>query len=665
MKNDNKLPITLSTIKISAYDAESPLAKSYPGVAFFDDRRDFSMNLCQSALAVLLYFSNQSSRGVRHLVSVALVDDDTSKVISTTTVRVNIPIDEIGTSTRVDFPFAYADIDCSHTYNICVRDDKSGAILGYRSFHMYDELCCGKPLVDCFTATMGGVAEPDKYAFYKSIYAENLEYYEVRFKLQADFLEIPWTMPEMEIRIYYPDGKVESRFCELECEDFDMDEYLVKMPFLMESRKSGICYAELVLLDTAIAGFVFNTDAAPVAVAWGGKELYILDEYSPEAALTRYKELTSEENGEVSEGLTDDDFEAALQNFISSQIEEAESDSEDAISDSEVANEKESIEEGHADIKEENLTEGTKAETVGSSTLPLEDADLQISPLKAIESLTGLKSVKEKLSAYEKLVMFNKRREEIGMPSLSLPLHAMFLGSPGTGKTTVAKRMGLMLKRAGLLSKGHVVVKERASLMGIHYGDQEVKTLEALEEAQGGILLIDEAYQLFQPADPKDPGKIVIDSLLTALADESKRDWMLILAGYPDEMMKLFEMNPGLRSRIPDTNIYTFDDFNEDELMEIAERYIERNQFSLSEEARISLSRRLTDDYLHRDKNFGNARYVINMIQAEIIPSMAKRVMTDGNCTPESLTLIQPSDISSAAKTIVKQKPRQRIGYCA
>lgn len=665
MKNDNKLPITLSTIKLSAYDAESPLAKSYPGVAFFDDRRDFSMNLCQSALAVLLYFSNQSPRGVRRLISVALVDDDTSKVVSTTTVRVNIPKDELGTNIRVDFPFAYADIDRNHTYNICVRDDKSGAILGFRSFHMYDELYCGKPLVDCFTATMGGMAEPGKNAFYKSIDAENLEYYEVRFKLQADFLEMPWTMPEMEIRIYYPDGKVESRFCELECEDFDMDEYLVKMPFLMEGRKSGICYAELVLLDTAIAGFVFNTDAAPVEVAWVGRELHILDEYSPEAALTRYKELTSEENDEVSEGLTDDDFEAALQNFISSQIEEAESDSDDAISDSEVFDEMESIEEGHTDIREENQTDGTEAETVENTTLPLEEADMQISPLKAIESLTGLKSVKEKLSAYEKLVMFNKRREEMGMPALSLPLHAMFLGSPGTGKTTVAKRMGLMLKRAGLLSKGHVVVTERASLMGRHYGDQEVKTLEALEEAQGGILLIDEAYQLFQPADPKDPGKIVIDSLLTALADESKRDWMLILAGYPDEMMRMFEMNSGFKSRIPDTNIYIFEDFNEVELMEIAERYLERNRFLLSEEARISLSQRLAEDYQHRDKTFGNARHVINMIQAEIIPSMAMRVMSDENYTPESLTLIQPSDIPSVLNVIAKQSPRQRIGFRA
>ncbi len=655
MKNDNKFPIKLSTIKLSAYDADSPVAKSYPGIAFFDDRRDFSMNFRQSALAVLLYFSNQCPHGVRRLVSVALVDDDSSKVISTTTVRVNIPTDELGTHIRVDFPFAYADIDRSRTYKICVRDDKSGALLGVRSFHMYDELYCGKPIEDCFTATMGGLAKLDQCTFHKSIYAENLEYYEVRFKLHADFLEMPWIMPEMEVRIYYPDGKIDYGFCKLECEDYDMDEYLVKMPFLMENRKSGICYAELVLLDTAIAGFVFNTDASPVAEAWTGKELYILDEYSLEGASTRYKELTSDEDDEETEGLTDDDFETALQNFISSQIEDTESAAEET--------EEEDSKDGDNGIEEENQTAGVDEEAGETTPLPLEETEPQISPLKAIESLTGLKSVKEKLFAYEKLVMFNKRREEIGMPALSLPLHAMFLGSPGTGKTTVAKRMGLMLRRAGLLSKGHVVVRERASLMGTHYGDQEVKTIEALEEAQGGILLIDEAYQLFQPADPKDPGRIVIESLLTALANESNRDWMLILAGYPDEMMRMFEMNPGLKSRIPDTNIYTFDDFNEAELMEIAERYLEKNQFSLSDEARISLSHRLAGDYLHRDKTFGNARHVINMIQTEIIPSMAMRVMADGNCTPENLTQIQPSDIPLFGENIVKKKPRQKIGY--
>ena len=205
--------------------------------------------------------------------------------------------------------------------------------------------------------------------------------------------------------------------------------------------------------------------------------------------------------------------------------------------------------------------------------------------------------------------------------------------------------MGEMLAKAGILSKGHVVIKERATLLGPNYSMEETNTLEAIEAAKGGILFIDEAYQLYQPNDPKDPGKFVIETLLTALADESNRDWMLILAGYPDVMRKLLEMNPGFKSRIPESNIYVFDDFTESQLLEIAERYFAREKYSLTEEARIALSRRLHSDYTCRDKTFGNARYVINLIQTEIIPAMALRVVSNTDNDLRSLSEIQPCDI--------------------
>lgn len=226
--------------------------------------------------------------------------------------------------------------------------------------------------------------------------------------------------------------------------------------------------------------------------------------------------------------------------------------------------------------------------------------------LSYIEHLTGLKSVKEKLSTYERVVCFNKMRTYCGLPVPSVPLHAMFLGSLGTGKTTVAQIMGSMLQRAGILSKGHVVVRERATLLGQNYNSESEKTLGAIEEAQGGILFIDEAYQLYQPNDARDPGKFVIETLLTSLADESKRDWMLILAGYPEDMMRMFDMNPGLKSRIPESNIYMFEDFSENELMEIAENYLLRNQYTLLPDAHTALADRLRHDYLCREKNFGN-----------------------------------------------------------
>lgn len=262
-----------------------------------------------------------------------------------------------------------------------------------------------------------------------------------------------------------------------------------------------------------------------------------------------------------------------------------------------------------------------------------------------LDHLTGLRSVKAKLTVYERVVRFNKLRTESGLPTTSAPLHAMFLGSPGTGKTTVAKMMGMILHRAGVLSKGHVVVRERATLLGQNYNSEAENTIAAIKEAQGGILLIDEAYQLYQPNDPRDPGKFVIDTLLTALADESNRDWMLVLAGYPDDMKRMFDMNPGFKSRIPENNIYLFEDFTEEELVEIAEKYFSRYHYSLSPEARDTLCTRLSKDYKNRKRTFGNARHVINLIQTEIIPAMAVRVTNHPVIDPNALIEIKAADI--------------------
>lgn len=278
-----------------------------------------------------------------------------------------------------------------------------------------------------------------------------------------------------------------------------------------------------------------------------------------------------------------------------------------------------------------------------------------------LQQLVGLTEVKQKLITYGKMMKFNAMRSEAGLPVVSAPLHAMFLGSPGTGKTTVAKMIGKMLHDVGLLSKGHVVVRERATLSGTHYGDHEDLTLKALEEAKGGILFIDEAYQLFQQNDSKDPGKLVLETLLTALADEDNRDWMLILAGYRDEMIRLFDMNPGLRSRIPEANIYTFEDFSESELMEIADRWFKKNKYNLTADAREALVTRLSSDYAARDRSFGNARHVVNLIQTSILPSMASRIMDQEMPSRESLTDILPSDIPAASALM--QPTRRRIGF--
>lgn len=361
------------------------------------------------------------------------------------------------------------------------------------------------------------------------------------------------------------------------------------------------------------------------------------------------KKLTEEDDER--EGESDDPFSSdlefyrALDDFLTSHIPEDLEDSEKE--DSEKTDDDSDSEEGSQEPDSEEVSDSKSEESF----------------MSAISKLTGLKSVKDKLCSYEKLVRFNKMREEAGLATYQVPLHAMFLGSPGTGKTTVARHMGSMLRKAGVLSKGHVVFRERATLVGKVYGSEEEKTLEAIDDAKGGILFIDEAYQLYQPNDPRDPSRMVIETLMTALADESNRDWMLILAGYKDEMLRMFEMNPGFKSRIPESNIYIFDDFSEGELMEIAENYLHNNQYTLTSDAQEAIRSRLSSDYASRDKTFGNARHVINLIQTEILPSMASRVVDQENPDVESLSLIKSCDIPLSRNLTKGGRPK--IGYCA
>lgn len=338
--------------------------------------------------------------------------------------------------------------------------------------------------------------------------------------------------------------------------------------------------------------------------------------------------VSENESENMPDIMTDEEFEERLQRFIESEL------------------------------NEDNTVAATEVVSDHNTTTPGEPS-ISIS----LSHLTGLSAVKEKLSTYEKVVKFNRLRIDNNLPANTQPLHAMFLGNPGTGKTTVAKMMGVMLRRAGMLRNGHVVVKERSTLLGPNYSMEETNTLEAIKEAEGGILFIDEAYQLYQPNDPRDPGRLVIETLMTALADESKRDWMLIMAGYPEEMKRMFEMNPGLKSRIPASNIYIFDDFTESELVEIGEKYLSRHGYELSSDAREALGRRLARDYAKRDKSFGNARHVVNMIQTEILPAMAIRVMEEKHITKEMLTLIHSSDIPAPSRRLATE--RMHIGYRA
>ena len=280
------------------------------------------------------------------------------------------------------------------------------------------------------------------------------------------------------------------------------------------------------------------------------------------------------------------------------------------------------------------------------------NVDESVSALERLDRMAGLEDVKKKIHSFISYTRLQQKRKAAGLPTKQPALHARFLGNPGTGKTTVAKILGQVYKELGLLSSGHVVVEERKNFIGRYYDSEGNAVESALNRAKGGILLIDEAYNLYVEDDPKDPGKRVLEYLLTALSDENNRDWMLILAGYPNEMERMLNSNPGIKSRVSD--VFTFEDYDVDTLMQIAEIYCRENLYILSDEAREMLRSAIRFEYEHKDKHFGNGRYVNKLLENIINTNMATRLGKIEEPTKEELMTIEASDIFADSKEAAK-----------
>ncbi|MFI3240408.1 MAG: AAA family ATPase, partial [Bacteroidales bacterium] len=272
----------------------------------------------------------------------------------------------------------------------------------------------------------------------------------------------------------------------------------------------------------------------------------------------------------------------------------------------------------------------------------------KITPRQKLESMIGLKRVKKQLKGAIAKSQLKKARNKFNLPANKQQLHFAFMGSPGTGKTTVAKLLGAIYKEIGVLSRGHVVLRDRASLMTQNWGGEGELVNLALDEAKGGILFIDEAYDLITE-HKSDPGKLVLSSLLSTMADDNNRDIMIILAGYTAPMERLLSKNPGVLSRV--TRIY-FEDYKEDELMQIADLWLGNNCYKLTSDARKYLQSVISNAYASRNDFFGNARYINNLLETEIQPAMANRIMNDDpeSLTYAQLTTIEASDIPNYTK---------------
>ena len=314
---------------------------------------------------------------------------------------------------------------------------------------------------------------------------------------------------------------------------------------------------------------------------------------------------------------------------------------------------------GHTDDETANILFPTgEIEQNNNISVKVEILRPIANPREELNKLVGCSDIKRRMDELVALTGYNKMMHEM-FPNGKLhdvSLHSVFLGRPGTGKTTVCKIFGSLLRQAGALSKGHVVVCDRGTFIGTLWGDEERSMKQVLEMAKGGVMMIDEAY-LLNGKHENDPGKLVIQLMMNILADETQRDIAIVLCGYKEPMMKMLDTNPGLLSRFP--NKFEFTDFTVEELLEITRRRIKDYDYQFTAQAWEKYRGMLTQAYQMRDpETWGNARFISNQLERIYIQHAARCV---NQCPKDKrdLLLLTPEDI------VPIEIPRQKnkIGF--
>ncbi len=290
---------------------------------------------------------------------------------------------------------------------------------------------------------------------------------------------------------------------------------------------------------------------------------------------------------------------------------------------------------------------------------PSDDKLLFEQVFEEMDQLIGLPDVKRKVKEHAQYLQFLKLRKEKGFKeSEEMLVHSVFTGNPGTGKTTVAKMMGKLYKKMGLLSKGHVHEVDRVDLVGEYIGQTAPKVREALEKARGGVLFIDEAYALARSNDDsKDFGREVIEILVKEMSN-GDGDLAIIVAGYPKEMKHFIDSNPGLKSRFK--LYFDFTDYLPQELSVISEYAAKEKHVILSAEAKQKIDGRITDAFRTRDRSFGNARFVFDLIEQAKM-NLGLRIMGSEHpdqANSEMLSVVLPEDVDKITTTTNRVLPK-------
>ncbi len=283
------------------------------------------------------------------------------------------------------------------------------------------------------------------------------------------------------------------------------------------------------------------------------------------------------------------------------------------------------------------------AEVEASSLKPQETKSIE-ELLDNLDSFVGLQGVKQSMRDFVDYLKYINERKKLGLKTQeNFSMHSVFLGNPGTGKTTIARLLGKIFQAMGLLKNGHVIEVDRAGLVGQYIGETAQKTQKVISEAIGGLLFIDEAYTLKKAGNMQDFGQEATDVLLKRMED-SNNEFVVIIAGYPEEMNSFINSNPGLKSRF--THTFNFEDYSPDELLEIFNLIASREEYTIKPEAIELLKKEFTNLYRKRDKTFGNARLARNYFN-EAKLHLSKRVLKIDypERTKETMITICPEDI--------------------